>query len=113
MAGDIFFTKDRVWLANSNSFVDIIERAIAECRAGEDMLVQVLSDAEAIRSLGVNLEEDRHVQMALTERVLEAAQGKLQELRARPRTRPDEIEGIEELLATAQAHLSELRAHPA
>ena len=112
MAGDIFFTKDRVWLANSNGFVDIIERAIAACRAGEDLLVQILSDAEAVRSLGVNLEADRDVQIALTERVLEAAQGMLQALRTNPRTQPDEIQGIEELVSTAQTHLSELRAHP-
>jgi hypothetical protein len=113
MGGDIFFARDRVWQASSNAFVEIIERAISGCRAGEELLVQILSDAETIRSLGINLEEDRRLQTALTERVLDAAQGKLQELLANPNTHPDEVEAIEELLITAKAHLSELRAHPA
>ncbi len=82
MAGDIFFTDSRAWSSSSNGFVDMMTRAISKCRVNEDSLVQILSNAEEIRCLGINLQEDRALQMGLTERVLEAARDKLQELRA-------------------------------
>ena len=112
MAGDIFFTDSRVWSSSSNWIVDIMTRAISKCRANEDSLVQILSNAEDIRCLGINLQKDRNVRIALTERVLEAAQDKRQELSADPATHPDNIRLAEELVTTAQAHLRELSASP-
>ena len=108
MAGCIFFTDTRVWSSSSVGFADIIERAAAKCRENEDLLVQALWDAESIRSLDINLCTTRSLQLRLTERVLEAAQDKLQELCADAATHPDDIKILEELVLLARTHLNGL-----
>ncbi len=108
MAGDIFFTDSRVWSSSSNFFVDIMTRAISKCGANEDSLIQTLRTAERIRCLGINLQENRSMKIVLTERVLQAARGKLEELRTDPATHPGDIGIVEELIAMAQEHFREL-----
>jgi hypothetical protein len=108
MAGDIFFTDSSAWSTSSVSFVDIMMRAVKNCRTDEDALIQILSTAEKIQCLGINLQHSRSTKIALTERVLEAARDKLQELRADSATHPRDVRIVEELVAAAQEHLSEL-----
>ena len=110
MAADIFFTDSIAWSSSSVGFVDLITRAIGKCRSNEQPLVQILSEAEEIRCLGINLQVDRGLQIILTERVLEAALETLQELNADPATHPAEISSIEELVAAAQVHLRGLNS---
>lgn len=110
MAGDIFFTESLVWCTNSSFFIHIMKLAIGRCRPYETPLVRILSEASQIRCLGINLIEDRRLQIALTERVLEAAQDMLQELRADADANPDGIRRVEELIDNAQTHLRELRS---
>jgi hypothetical protein len=112
MAGDVFFTADRIWSSNSIGFVDLMQRAGRKCRAGEDSLVRIFADAEELRSLGINLHTDRQMQSVLSERVLEAARDHLQELRANPGSRSQEMKSVQELIELAQAHLRELGCHP-
>ena len=107
MAADIFFTDQRAWSSSSKRFVDIIRRAIGKCHSHERSLVQILREAERIRCLGVNMQRDRGVQAALTERVLQAATDQLQVLRGDPTTDPDDIKSVEELVDTSQVHLRE------
>jgi hypothetical protein len=109
MAGDVFFSDNRIWSSNSIGFVDIMKRAIKKCRDSEPLLVNIFSDAEELRSFGINLYEDRNLQAVLTERVLEAARDGLQELNENPMADSDEIKSVEELIGLAEEHLSDLR----
>ena len=112
MAGDIVFMNNRVWSSSSATFEDVMALAIRRCPGGETVLVQLLSKANRIRCLSIGRCPDRNVQLVLTECVLEAAQDKLQELRAVPTTHPEDIRILEDLVTMAKAHLSELRDHP-
>src|SRR4051812_17490607 len=99
MAGDIFFTNSRVWLTSSAYFEDLMARAIGKCTADEAAQIEIFSEAQPIRRLGLNLLDDRKLQAALTRRVLEAASEDLQELRADPKTDPRTLGKVEELIA--------------
>jgi hypothetical protein len=107
MAGDIFFTDQRVWSSNSIGFVDMMERSIKLCRDDEALLVSNFSQAMEVRCLGLNLCKDRDLRIALTERMLEAASKHLQELHANPDAHPVEVKAIEELVNLAQEQLKE------
>ena len=124
MAGDIFFTESRAWSSSSNGFVDMMERAIRKCHANEAPLIKIFSEAEELRSLGINLRKDRGLQAALTQRILEAAADKLQELRSMPGVHPDDIRIVERstashrfqrksaaLVAEGEPFLGNLRGH--
>jgi len=109
MAGDIFFTDDEVWSSNTNGFVHIIGRVIEACRSdGDEFLVATLSNAEAIRSLGLNLLASRNDEVHLTRRVLEAAREELKQLKAVPDSATEWQNSIESLVNLAQAHLARL-----
>ena len=108
MAGDIFFTDARIWSSNSIGFDDMMARAIKRCRDDETLLVTMFHHAEEVRCLDINLCDDRNLQAALAERILEAARDSLHELRANPMSRPETIRSREELVDLAQVHLAEL-----
>jgi len=52
------------------------------------------------------------LKITLTERVLEAASNMVDELRADPGTKSDDLKIVGELVDTAAAFLRELRDHP-
>ena len=109
MAGDIFFTTQRIWSSNSIGFVDIIQRAIGRCRDDEVALRERFVIAEEIRSLDINLEPDRNLRVLLTERVLDVARKRLEDMDADRATHPDEVRSVQHLVELAQMHLAELK----
>jgi hypothetical protein len=109
MAGDIFFTSQRSWSSNSIGFVDIMQRAISACADDEVALRDRFSHAEEIRSLDINLEPDRGFRLLLTERVLDVARTRLEELLADRASQVGEVRSIEHLVELARTHLAELK----
>ncbi|GMU25074.1 MAG: hypothetical protein AMXMBFR13_51450 [Phycisphaerae bacterium] len=59
--------------------------------------------------MGINLCEIRDLQFQLTERMLAAADERLEELHADAGAHPIEIKSVKELADLAQTHLSDLR----
>ena len=110
MAGDVFFSQERVWSSNSIGFSDIMQRAIRKCRDTEALLVRAFSEAEDMQCLGINLLEPKE-QAAITARLLEAAREDLEELRVNSGAQPEEVKSVAELVELAEAHLRDLRNH--
>jgi len=109
MAGDIFFTDSKVWSSNKLGLILMMRRATKNCHKDEAELVSMLSEAEEVRCLGINLCESHDMQLRLTELMLDAARERLEELLADPLAHPDEVRSVTELTDLAQAHLSSLQ----
>src|SRR4051812_41788076 len=109
MAGDVFFSLDRVWSSNSIGFSDLMRRAMRKCRDAEAPLVRAFSKAEDVQCLAMDLLEDPTEQAALTARLLEAAREDLDELRASSVAQLEEVNSVAELVGLAEAHLRDLR----
>lgn len=109
MAGFVYFTKKRYWSSSSFGFIDMMERAIAKCCDWESSLVEAFQFGVDVRSLWLE-NYDHNMQLALTERILDAARECLQELRADSGGDPVDVEYIERLVTLAEAHLLDLQS---
>jgi len=87
----------------------MMRRATKKCHRDEPELLSMFSEAEEVRCLSINLCENRDMQSGLTERILDAAREKLEELRADPTVHPEDVRIVKELADLAQTHLSSLQ----